>query len=149
MITKTPVVIKSLHSYSFRRQYVLLLIMKILYTVVLLVISNIFMNLAWYGHLKFKEWKIFEGWGLWGVIMISWLIAFFEYCVQVPANRVGYVQNGGPFSLMQLKLTQEVLSIAVFIVLQQLLFKDGSIKWNHIVSFAFILAAVYFAYYKD
>ncbi|MCB0658375.1 MAG: DMT family protein, partial [Saprospiraceae bacterium] len=78
--------------------------MKSLFTILLLTFSNTFMTLAWYGHLKFKEVKWFEHAGVWTIILISWGIAFFEYCLQVPANRIGYHGLGGPFSLVQLKV---------------------------------------------
>lgn len=103
-------------------------------TVVLLVISNIFMTVAWYGHLKYKDHPIVV------VILISWFIALFEYMFQVPANRIGY----GQFSATQLKIIQEVLSISIFIIFALFYFKEIP-KWNHLVSFALILGAVYFA----
>ena len=78
-----------------------------LYTIILLILSNIFMTLAWYGHLKLSETGVSKTWPLIGVIVFSWGIAFFEYCCQVPANRLGFVGNGGPFSLVQLKVVQE------------------------------------------
>ena len=79
-------------------------------TILLLIISNSFMTLAWYGHLKFNTAKLFPKWGFFGIILISWLIAFFEYCFQVPANRIGYNSFGGPFTLVQLKVIQEVIT---------------------------------------
>ena len=82
----------------------------------LLFLSNIFMTFAWYGHLKFKEYKGFAGLGLFAVILISWGIAFAEYCFQVPANKIGYKGNEGPFSLVELKVIQEVLSLLVFTI---------------------------------
>lgn len=78
-----------------------------LYTILLLVLSNIFMTLAWYGHLKLQQTGVSSNWPLIGVIAFSWAIAFFEYCCQVPANRIGFVDNGGPFNLVQLKVIQE------------------------------------------
>jgi len=90
--------------------------MKGFLTIVLLIFSNVFMTLAWYGHLKFKEWKWFEQAGLVAVVLISWGLAFFEYCFQVPANRMGFQGNGGPFSLLQLKVIQEVITLIVFII---------------------------------
>ena len=106
-------------------------------TVVLLLISNIFMTIAWYGHLKFKDVSIYKA------ILISWGIAFFEYCLMVPANRMGYL--GGGFSATQLKIIQEGITLVVFIVFAVLYLKE-EIKWNYVVSFAFILLAVYFAF---
>ena len=91
--------------------------MKALYTVLLLITSNIFMTMAWYGHLKLQEMKITSGWPLILVILFSWGIAFFEYCAQVPANRIGFADNGGPFNLIQLKVIQEVISLTVFSVI--------------------------------
>lgn len=122
--------------------------MKSLYTILLLVVSNIFMNLAWYGHLKFKEWKWLEGWGLWAIILISWGIAFFEYCFQVPANRLGYKENGGLFSLVQLKVVQEVITLVVFVLFSTLLFKNETLRMNHLIGFIFLVLAVYFIFKK-
>lgn len=90
--------------------------MKGVYTVLLLVLSNIFMTFAWYGHLKLQQAKIISNWPLIGVIVLSWGIALFEYCAQVPANRIGFAGNGGPFSLMQLKILQEVITLTVFVL---------------------------------
>ena len=85
--------------------------MNAFYTVLLLVGSNIFMTFAWYGHLKLQQMNISTSWPLIGIIAFSWAIAFFEYSLQVPANRIGFEGNGGPFSLMQLKVIQEVISL--------------------------------------
>jgi len=106
-------------------------------TILLLVASNIFMTIAWYGHLKFKEVA------LWKVILISWAIAFFEYCLQVPANRMGH----GMFSATQLKIMQEVITLVVFAVFSVWFLKEP-FRWNYAVSFVFILGAVYFAFAK-
>lgn len=122
--------------------------MKSFYTILLLIVSNAFMNMAWYGHLKFKEWKFMEGWGLWGVILISWAIAFFEYCFQVPANRLGYKDNGGPFSLMELKVMQEVITLVVFVLFSVLFFKNETFRINHLIGFVFLVLAVYFIFKK-
>ena len=122
--------------------------MKSVYTIGLLVLSNLFMTLAWYGHLKFKEWKWFESAGLIAIIAISWGIAFFEYCFQVPANRMGFKENGGPFSLVELKVIQEVITLVVFSVFTLLVFKNEIIKWNHIIGFMFLVLAVYFIFKK-
>jgi uncharacterized protein (DUF486 family) len=100
-------------------------------TIVLLLISNIFMTFAWYGHLKFREVPLFK------VIVISWGIAFFEYCFQVPANRIGSYE----FSAAQLKTIQEVITLAVFSVFSVFYLKQP-IRWNHIAGFAMIVAAV-------
>ena len=104
-------------------------------TIGLLAISNTFMTVAWYGHLKFKEVT------LWKVILISWGIAFFEYCFQVPANRVGH----GVFTAAQLKIIQEVITLVVFGVFSVLYLRE-EIKWNYLVAFALIVAAVFFAF---
>lgn len=122
--------------------------MKALATIGLLVVSNVFMTLAWYGHLKFKAMKGFDALPLITVILISWGIALFEYCFQVPANRIGYTGNGGPFSLFQLKIIQEVLSLAVFTVFALLVFKTETFRVNHLISFLFIILAVFFAFKK-
>lgn len=119
---------------------------KGLITILLLLASNILMILAWYGHLKFGQIKPFSQWGLFGIILSSWLIAFFEYCVQVPANRIGYNGNGGPFTLLQLKIIQEVLTLMVFVVFSALVFRNEPIKWNHFISFLCLVLAVYFAF---
>ena len=84
--------------------------MNAVYTILLLISSNIFMTLAWYGHLKLQQTGVSSHWPLIGVILFSWMIAFAEYCCQVPANRLGFEGNGGPFNLMQLKVIQEVIS---------------------------------------
>lgn len=120
--------------------------MKPLYTILLLVFSNAFMTLAWYGHLKFGGIKGLDKLGLWAVILISWGIALVEYCFQVPANRIGSKVYGGPFSLFQLKVLQEVITLAVFTVFVVLFFKNETFKWNHLISFAFLVLAVYFAF---
>ena len=120
--------------------------MKGILTVGLLVLSNTFMTLAWYGHLKFSQWKWFNKRGVISIILISWSIALFEYVFQVPANRIGFEGNGGPFSLVQLKVIQEVITLIVFSVFTLLLFKHQTIKWNHILSFVFIILAVYFMF---
>lgn len=119
-----------------------------IYTVLLLIASNVFMTIAWYGHLKMKEFSWFHSLPLLGVIAVSWAIAFFEYCFQVPANRIGYNENGGPFTLIQLKIIQEVISLSVFTVFSTLVFKGESFKWNHILAFFFLIAAVYLVFRK-
>lgn len=122
--------------------------MKGIATIALLVLSNVFMTLAWYGHLKFKDWKWFEQAGLIGIILISWGLAFFEYCFQVPANRIGFQSNGGPFSLLQLKVIQEVITLVVFVLFSWLFFKTETLKWNHLVGMCFLVLAVYFIFKK-
>ena len=118
--------------------------MKSLYTIILLSISNVFMTFAWYGHLRFKEMELSKGIGLFSIIFISWGIALFEYMFQVPANRIGFKDNGGPFSLMQLKIIQEVVSISVFVIFTLLVFKTETLRWNHIIGFISLFIAVYF-----
>lgn len=122
--------------------------MKPALTILLLLISNTFMTFAWYGHLRFREIKWLEALGLFGIILISWLIAFFEYVFQVPANRIGYQENGGPFSLVQLKVIQEVITLSVFVVFSLLFFKNETFRWNHILAFALIIAAVWLVFRK-
>ena len=87
------------------------------YAILLLIVSNVFMTFAWYGHLKLQEMKWIDNWPLFGVILFSWSIALLEYCAQVPANRLGFIGNGGPFSLMQLKVVQEVITLTIFCLL--------------------------------
>jgi uncharacterized protein len=120
--------------------------MKALYTVGLLILSNTFMTLAWYGHLKFKEFKWFSALPLFVVILISWGIALFEYFFQVPANRIGYKGNGGPFSLFQLKVIQEAITLVVFTVFAVFAFKTETFKFNHFIAFVFLILAVYFVF---
>lgn len=122
--------------------------MKATLTIGLLILSNIFMTLAWYGHLKFKEWKWFEGLGLSGIILISWGLAFFEYIFQVPANKLGFQGNGGPFSLLQLKVIQEVITLVIFILFSLIFFKNETFRWNHFVGLCFLVLAVYFIFKK-
>ncbi len=122
--------------------------MKALLTVLLLVTSNIFMTFAWYGHLKLQEMKISTGWPLILVILLSWGMAFFEYCAQVPANRIGFEGNGGPFNIMQLKVIQEVISLTVFTVIVTVMFKGQALQWNHLAAFLCLIAAVFFVFLK-
>ena len=122
--------------------------MQPFYTVLLLIGSNCFMTLAWYGHLRLQEMRITTSWPLIAIIVMSWAIAFFEYCLMVPANRIGFEGNGGPFSLIQLKVIQEVVSLIVFTVVAGVIFQGQSLHWNHIVSFLCLVAAVYFAFMK-
>lgn len=120
--------------------------MQSLYTILLLIASNVFMTLAWYGHLKLSETGISSHWPLIGVILFSWAIAFLEYCCQVPANRIGFLGNGGPFSLMQLKVIQEVISLVVFCVIANLLFQGQQLHWNHLAALVCLVLAVYFIF---
>lgn len=122
--------------------------MKGYITIGLLVLSNIFMTLAWYGHLKFKELKWFENAGLLTIILISWGLALFEYCFQVPANKIGFRGNGGPFSLLELKVIQEVITLIIFVIFSLIFFKNESLRWNHFVGMCFLVLAVYFIFKK-
>jgi uncharacterized protein len=122
--------------------------MKSFLTIALLVVSNIFMTLAWYGHLKFAEWKWFQKVGLVGIILISWGIALFEYCFQVPANKIGFNGNGGPFSVWQLKVMQEVITLVVFTVFALIVFKTDTFRLNHLIGFGFLILAVFFIFKK-
>lgn len=122
--------------------------MRGLYAIGLLILSNTFMTFAWYGHLKFNELKWFNKLGLFSIIMISWGIALFEYFFQVPANRIGYKEYGGPFSLVELKVIQEVITLVVFVIFSLLFFKNETFKMNHIIGFIFLILAVYFIF-KD
>ncbi|WP_306353986.1 DMT family protein [Flavobacterium sp. '19STA2R22 D10 B1'] len=122
--------------------------MKGFITIGLLILSNIFMTLAWYGHLKFKDLKWFENLGLISIILISWGLALFEYFFQVPANKIGFKENGGPFTLMQLKVIQEVITLVIFTIFSLLFFKNETFRWNHAVGFMFLILAVYFIFKK-
>lgn len=106
-------------------------------TVILLTVSNIFMTFAWYGHLRFRDAT------LWKVVLISWLIAFVEYCFQVPANRMGSYH----FNAAQLKTIQEIITLVVFSVFS-VLYLQQSLRWNHLVGFAFIVGAAFFIFKK-
>ncbi|MBF0484153.1 MAG: DMT family protein [Candidatus Omnitrophica bacterium] len=106
-------------------------------TIILLTISNIFMTMAWYGHLKYKNSPLYLA------ILVSWLIAFVEYCFQVPANRYGH----GQFTAAQLKTIQEVITLVVFCVFSVTYLKEG-LKWNYLVGFLFIIIAVFFIFKK-
>lgn len=116
------------------------------WTILMLVFSNIFMTFAWYGHLKLQEMKISTGWPLILIILFSWGIAFFEYCLTVPANRIGFQQNGGPFNLLQLKVIQEVISLTVFTIIVFFVFKGEQLHWNHFAAFICLILAVFFVF---
>lgn len=122
--------------------------MKAFYTIGLLILSNTFMTLAWYGHLKFKELNWFQNAGLITIVLICWGIALFEYFFQVPANRIGYEGNGGPFNLVQLKVIQEVITLVIFSGFMLLVFKNEALKWNHLLGFVFLVLAVFFVFKK-
>ena len=117
-----------------------------LLTLILLVVSNVFMTFAWYGHLKLSSAGISTNWPLYVVILVSWGIALLEYCCQVPANRIGFEGNGGSFSLMQLKVIQEVITLVVFIVFSLLLFDGFTLKWNHIAACVLLILAVWLVF---
>lgn len=118
-------------------------------TIVLLIVSNIFMTFAWYGHLKMQQMKIIsDNTPLYLVILLSWGIALAEYCCQVPANRMGFTGNGGMFSLMQLKVIQEAITLVVFTVFTVVFFKGESLHWNHFAAFVCLIAAVYLVFMK-
>ena len=122
--------------------------MKAYYTAALLVVSNVFMTVAWYGHLKFKEMDWFSSLGLPMIILISWGIALFEYTAQVPANRIVYAENGGPFNLWQLKVMQEAITLIVFTFFTIIVFRNETFRLNHFIGFSFLVLAVYFIF-KD
>ncbi len=117
-------------------------------TIGLLILSNAFMTLAWYGHLKFREWHWAKQLGLFSVILISWGIAFFEYCLQVPANRLGHIDHGGPFSLVQLKVIQEVVTLVVFVLFSLLFFRHEPLRWNHLLAACLLVLAVWLVFRK-
>ncbi|HMN05364.1 MAG TPA: DMT family protein [Flavobacteriales bacterium] len=122
--------------------------MRGLLSIGLLVLSNTFMTLAWYGHLRFKDHPAWAKWGLFSVILISWGIAFFEYCLQVPANRIGYQGYGGPFSVIQLKVIQEVVTLVVFAVFTTIAFKEETLRWNHALAAVLLVIAVWLVFKK-
>jgi len=122
--------------------------MRAFYTILLLILSNTFMTFAWYGHLKFKDMKWSQSLGLVSIILISWGIALFEYILQVPANRTGFKEYGGPFSLVQLKVIQEVITLTVFVIFSLIFFKNETFKVNHLIGFVFLILAVYFIFKK-
>ena len=122
--------------------------MKPFLTIGLLLISNVFMTFAWYGQLRLKGQKWFDDLPPMGVVLFCWGIALFEYMLLVPANRIGFRENGGPFTLFQLKVIQEVISLGVFTVLALAFFKTETFRWNHALAFAFLILAVYFVLRK-
>ena len=122
--------------------------MRAVYTILLLILSNAFMTFAWYGHLKFKEMSWSQNLGLISIILISWGIALFEYILQVPANRIGFREYGGPFSLMQLKVIQEVITLVIFTIFSVVFFKNEPLRMNHLIGFFFLIIAVYFIFKK-
>ncbi len=119
-----------------------------LLTIGLLVIANIFMTISWYGHLKLQSSGISANWPVFVVILVSWGIALIEYCFQVPANRLGFEGNGGPFSLMQLKVMQEVITLVVFVIFSVIAFNDFQLRWNHFAAMLLLVGAVYLVFMK-
>lgn len=116
-------------------------------TIALLVVSNIFMTFAWYGHLKLQQMKVFTSdTPLFIVILISWGIALFEYTCQVPANRMGFSGNGGAFSLVQLKVIQEAITLVIFTLFTVLFFRGETLHWNHFAAFVLLIIAVYLVF---
>lgn len=115
-------------------------------TILLLIISNIFMTLAWYGHLKLQSAGISSNWPLWIVVLCSWGVALLEYSFMIPANRIGFKDNGGPYNLMQLKVIQECITLVIFTVIAMFVFQGVSIRWNHIAAFVLLIAAVYLVF---
>ncbi|MFZ9981575.1 MAG: DMT family protein [Cyclobacteriaceae bacterium] len=122
--------------------------MKGLYTIGLLILSNAFMTLAWYGHLRFRDMEWSKSLGLMSIILISWGIALFEYMLQVPANRIGFKDHGGPFTLVELKVLQEVITLSVFVVFSLIFFKNETFRLNHLIGFVLLTGAVYFIFKK-
>ena len=118
------------------------------YTILLLIVSNVFMTLAWYGHLKLQQLNIITNTTpIYIVVLASWLIALAEYSFQVPANRIGYVGNGGAYTLVQLKVIQEVISLTVFTLFTVVLFNGEQLRWNHLAAFVCLIMAVVFAFH--
>lgn len=115
-------------------------------TVLLLLVSNVFMTLAWYGHLKLQTSGVSGNWPLWVVIIFSWGIALLEYMFMIPANRIGFSGNGGPYSLVQLKVIQEAVSLVIFTIVAMFLFQGMALKWNHIAAFVLLIIAVYLVF---
>ena len=119
-----------------------------IWTIVLLIVSNVFMTFAWYGQLKLSEMHISNDWPLILIILLSWGVAFIEYIFMVPANKIGSDINGGPFNLMQLKVLQEVISLTVFTIIVALVFKNQPIQWNHFAAMVCLVLAVFFVFMK-
>ena len=113
-------------------------------TLSLLVVSNAFMTLAWYGHIAFRS--RLQHVGLAVIVLLSWGVALFEYCFQVPANRLGSMEFGGPFSIWQLKVIQEVVSLSVFVLFVLVFMRSESLRWNHLAGFGCLVLAVYFIF---
>lgn len=116
--------------------------------IALLVLSNVFMTLAWYGHLQLHKSARWSTLPLYAIILLSWLVALAEYALQVPANRIGSENYGGPFNLFELKMIQEAVSLVVFAVFAVWVFKGETLRWNYIVGFVFLMLAVFFIFKK-
>jgi uncharacterized protein len=121
-------------------------VIRYLTPIILLIISNCFMTLAWYGHLKFEEWGWVKKSTLITVILVSWGLALFEYMFQVPANRLGYRGYDGPYNLYQLKVIQEVITLVVFAVFTLVFFEKEYLRWNHLAAGVCLVGAVYFVF---
>lgn len=117
-------------------------------TILLLLISNMFMTLAWYKHLFLKETSVWIKLGVPGLILSSWGLALFEYAFQVPANRIGHESQGGPFNLIQLRIIQEVISLTIFTLIAVFFFKSIKLNWNHLAAFICMVLAVWFVFRK-
>ena len=122
--------------------------MKGIYTILMLMVSNVLMTFAWYGNIKLSEMGVMKDWPLILVILASWGIAFFEYSFMIPANRMGSIVHGGPFTLVQLKVIQEAVSLIIFMIISIKVFKMGEFNWNHLIGFGFLVLAVYFIFKK-
>ena len=114
----------------------------------MLLISNVFMTLAWYGHLKLEEMGWLKKAGIITIILMSWGLALFEYVFMVPANKIGFQGNGGPFSLFQLKVIQEVITLIVFVIFARFAFKSINLSMNHLYAAICLVLAVYFVFKK-
>ena len=117
-----------------------------LVTILLLIVSNVFMTFAWYGHLKLQTSGVSKNWPWYVVILVSWGIALLEYSFQVPANRMGFKDNGGPFTLFQLKIIQEVITLTVFTIVAMFMFSGEKLQWNHVAAFLCLIGAVCFTF---
>ena len=123
--------------------------MKAFLTIIMLVVSNVFMTFAWYGNLKLEEMKITTDWPLILIILASWGVALLEYSFMIPANRIGFNGHGGPFNLMQLKVIQEVVSLTVFTIVAMVIFKGQPLRWNHLAAFICMVMAVFFVFLNN
>lgn len=117
-----------------------------LLTILLLVISNVFMTFAWYGHLQLEKRGLIQNWPLYAIILLSWGVALLEYSFMIPANKIGFNGNGGPFNLFQLKVMAEVISITVFTIIALFIFQGHKLHWNHVAAFLCLIGAVCFVF---